>query len=31
MSEERNELMAKVGQFTIENDWLKKICPSVWI
>jgi len=24
MDEERNELMAKVGQLTIENDWLKK-------
>ena len=24
MEEERNELMAKVGQLTIENDWLKK-------
>ncbi len=23
MDEERNELMAKVGQLTIENDWLK--------
>jgi transposase-like protein len=24
MNEERNELMVKVGQLTIENDWLKK-------
>ena len=24
MDEERTELMAKVGQLTIENDWLKK-------
>ena len=24
LDEERNELMAKVGQLTIENDWLKK-------
>ena len=24
MDEERNELMAKVGQLTIEVDWLKK-------
>jgi len=24
MDEERNALMAKVGQLTIENDWLKK-------
>ena len=24
MDDERNELMAKVGQLTIENDWLKK-------
>jgi transposase-like protein len=24
MDEERNDLMAKVGQLTIENDWLKK-------
>jgi transposase-like protein len=27
---ERNKLMAKVGQLTIENDWLKKICSSAW-
>lgn len=25
LEEERNQLMAKVGQLTIENDWLKKI------
>ena len=31
MEEERNELMAKVGQLTIENDWLKKICTSAWL
>lgn len=24
LDEERNDLMAKVGQLTIENDWLKK-------
>lgn len=24
MDEDLNELMAKVGQLTIENDWLKK-------
>jgi transposase-like protein len=24
LDEERTELMAKVGQLTIENDWLKK-------
>ena len=24
IEEERNQLMAKVGQLTIENDWLKK-------
>ena len=24
MDEERNELMEKVGQLTIENDWLQK-------
>lgn len=24
IEEERHELMAKVGQLTIENDWLKK-------
>ena len=24
MDEDRNELMAKAGQLTIENDWLKK-------
>jgi len=24
IEEERTELMAKVGQLTIENDWLKK-------
>ncbi len=24
MDEERTEFMAKVGQLTIENDWLKK-------
>ena len=28
--EERKDLMAKVGQLTIENDWLKKISASVW-
>jgi transposase-like protein len=27
--EEMKELMAKVGQLTIENDWLKKIRSSV--
>jgi len=26
---ERNELMAKVGQLTIENDWLKKKSAQV--
>jgi transposase-like protein len=30
MDEDLNELMAKVGQLTIENDWLKKIWTSVW-
>lgn len=25
MDEQLHELMAKVGQLTIENDWLKKI------
>ncbi len=29
MDEERNELMAKVGQLTIENDWLKKRSKQV--
>jgi hypothetical protein len=29
MDEERNELMAKVGQLTIENDWLKKKSAQV--
>lgn len=29
MDEERNELMAKVGQLTIENDWLKKKSKQV--
>jgi len=24
LDEERSEIMAKVGQLTIENDWLKK-------
>ena len=29
--EEKQELMAKVGQLTIENDWLKKKShSSVW-
>lgn len=26
--EREDELMKKVGQLTIENDWLKKICPN---
>jgi transposase-like protein len=30
MEEERNELMAKVGQLTIENDWLKKKSKEVF-
>ena len=29
IDEERNELMAKVGQLTIENDWLKKKSAQV--
>jgi len=29
MDEERTELMAKVGQLTIENDWLKKKSKQV--
>ena len=29
MDEERNELMAKVGQLTIEVDWLKKKSKQV--
>ena len=28
--EEKQELMAKVGQLMIENDWLKKIRSSIW-
>jgi len=30
MDENRNELMAKVGQLTIENDWLKKKYEQVY-
>lgn len=30
MDEERTELMAKVGQLTIENDWLKKKSKEVF-
>jgi len=31
LDEERNDLMAKVGQLIIENDWLKKkIWTSLW-
>lgn len=26
--EREDELMKKVGRLTIENDWLKKICPN---
>jgi len=29
IEEERNQLMAKVGQLTIENDWLKKKSKEV--
>lgn len=29
LEEERNQLMAKVGQLTIENDWLKKKSKEV--
>lgn len=29
LDDERNELMAKVGQLTIENDWLKKKSAQV--
>lgn len=29
MDDERTELMAKVGQLTIENDWLKKKSEQV--
>ncbi len=29
-SEEKQELMAKVGQLTIENDWLKKKAAQVF-
>lgn len=29
LDEERNEIMAKVGQLTIENDWLKKKSAQV--
>jgi hypothetical protein len=29
MDEERRELMAKVGQLTIEVDWLKKKSAEV--
>jgi len=27
---EYEELLKTVGQLTIERDWLKKICRSVW-
>lgn len=27
-AETKQELMVKVGQLIIENDWLKKICTS---
>jgi len=30
IDEERTELMAKVGQLTIENDWLKKKSNEVF-
>lgn len=30
VSEEKQELMAKVGQLTIENDWLKKKAAQVF-
>lgn len=30
LDEERNQLMAKVGQLTIENDWLKKKSKEVF-
>ncbi len=30
LEEERNQLMAKVGQLTIENDWLKKKSKEVF-
>lgn len=30
IDEERTELMAKVGQLTIENDWLKKKSEQVF-
>ena len=30
IDEERTELMAKVGQLTIENDWLKKKSKEVF-
>ncbi|MBI4855324.1 MAG: transposase [Acetobacterium woodii] len=26
MEQDRNEFLAKVGQLTLEFDWLKKIC-----
>lgn len=26
LKQDRNELLAKVGQLTLEVDWLKKIC-----
>jgi len=29
MAEERTELMAKVGQLTVESDWLKKKSTEV--
>jgi len=29
VDEQLHELMAKVGQLTIENDWLKKKSPQV--
>lgn len=30
LDEERSEIMAKVGQLTIENDWLKKKYRQVY-
>lgn len=30
MDDERTQLMAKVGQLTIENDWLKKKSKQVY-
>ena len=31
MEEDYQELLAKVGQLTVERDWLKKkICRNIW-